>query len=134
MQQLFTLTAQVCGMNRSCSAESDGFGITVSTSTGPHAVRSWQDAIRVAERDIGLFLRRAERGDIPWGLHVSVGMVQAVYGEWPLLPGPPSDDRPEPSPVRRIRSKWRDSDGPMSALGNAVEIMKAYAPRRRQAA
>lgn len=132
-QQLFSLTAQVLGHQRSCTAESDGFGITVNTATGPRSVRSWHEAIRVAEQDIGLFLRRAERGDIPWGLHVSVGTVQAVYGEWPLLPGPPSD-RPEPSPVSRIRSRWRESDGPMSALNNAVEIIRFYLPRRRQAA
>ncbi len=130
--QIFSLDAHSCGARRSCSAEADGFGITVNTSTGPVSVRSRAEAIRVAERDIGLFLRLAERGDRPWGLSVSVGGVQAVYGEWPLLPGPPSPRQP-PSLVSRIRSRWQDGDGPMAALSNAVSIIQAYAQRAQAA-
>ncbi len=130
--QIFTLDAQLCGTRRSCNAEADGFGITVITSTGPVSVRSRSEAIRVAERDIGLFLRPAERGERPWGLSVSVGGVQAVYGEWPRFPGPPSPRQP-PSLVSRIRSRWQNGDGPMSALSNAVSIIQAYTQRAQAA-
>jgi hypothetical protein len=129
MSQLFSLSAHVCGSERSVSAEADGFGITVSTSGGPVRARSTNDAVRLARDDIGEHLRRAERrSGVPWGLRVSVGGIQAVYGEWPLIVG---GGEPEASPVSRIRNRWDERSGPLSALANAIEIIRAYLPRGR---
>lgn len=139
---MFTLDAQVCGTSRSVSAvsavsaESDGTGITVRTSGGRVRARSMQDAIRIAREDIGRFLQPAQRGGKPWGLRVVVGSVQAVYGEWPLLPpsGGPGGGRPDNSPVTRIRRDYNDSSGPLGALENAIRIIRAYLPSARAAA
>ena len=130
---MFSLDAQVCGATRSTRAEQDGSGgITVYTSAGPRRARNVNDAIRLARNDIGEFLLPAQRGGRPWGLRVQVGGVAAVYGDWPLLAGP-SGGRPDNSLVTRIRSRWHDS-GPLSALENAVEIIRAYLSPGRAAA
>jgi plasmid stabilization system protein ParE len=131
MSQLFSLDAQVCGLERSATAESDGYGITVHTSSGPVRARSTNDAIRIARDDIGEFLHRGERRGVPWGLRVSVGPVQAVYGEWPLLPGGGGGGRVEDSPVVRIRREWNERSGPSGALANAIRIIRAYLPAGR---
>jgi hypothetical protein len=81
--------------------------------------------VHIARQDMGEFLLPAERRGRPWGLRVEVGGVQAVYGEWPLLPGR-ADGRRDNSPVTRIRSRWHDGSGPLSALENACEIIKSY--------
>jgi hypothetical protein len=128
----FNLDAQVLGTKRSVRAEVDGLGIVVHYSEGIRRVRSWGDAIRVAERDIGEFIRPAGRPGVPWGLRVSVPDGTAVYGEWPLLPGPPSPDF-----RRSLLSRIRDRlSGPSasSALENAVAIITAYALGGRAAA
>jgi hypothetical protein len=122
---VFTLTAQVLGTQHTTSAERDDAGrIIVNTSNGPLGARSVSDAIRIAHRDMGEFLLPAQRPGRPWGLLVSVAGVQAVYGDWPLLPGEPRR-KPDNSLVHRIRSRWHDS-GPISALDNALEIVRAY--------
>lgn len=122
---MFKLTAQVLGTTHSVSAETDGAGgITVTTSSGPVRARNINDALRIARRDMGEFLLPAQKPGRPWGLLVQVAGVQAVYGDWPLFPGRP-DGRPENSLVRRIRARWHDSE-PISALENALEIVKAY--------
>jgi hypothetical protein len=59
---------------------------------------------------------------------VAVGEVAAVYGSWPLLSGP-AEARPRPSLIARIRRLWRDSDGPLGALDNAIKIVEAYLGR-----
>ena len=130
--QVFSLQAQVCGHQLSATVSDAGGCLTVETASGPLSVRSLADAERVAERQIGLFLQRAERGGVPWGRYLSAGQVAAVYGDWPLLPGPASP-RASETPVSRIRSRWRPSDGPLSALGNAMAIIRAYSPRRAAA-
>jgi hypothetical protein len=126
MQSLFSLDAQRPGSERSVSAEADGFGVTVYTSDGPVRVPGVKQAVRVARDDIGRFLKDAKRTD--WGLRVTVAGVQAVYGDWPLIQAPVPDSRPEPSLVVRIRSRW-DGGGPLSALENAIEIIRAYLSR-----
>ena len=71
---------------------------------------------------------------MPWGLRVEVSGAQAVYGEWPLIAGGGRvDGRPDDSPVSRIRREWRDGK-PLSALENAIRIIRAYAPGARRAA
>ena len=132
---MFTLDAQVCGTPRTVSAESDGTGITVHTSGGPVRARSSQDAIRIAREDIGRFLQPAQRGGKPWGLRVVVRSVQAVYGEWPLLPsGGRGGGRADNSPVTRIRREYNESSGPLGALENAIRIIRAYVAAGRAAA
>ena len=126
MSQLFSLDAQRCGAERRVHADADGFGLTVYTDGTPVRARSVNDAIRVARDYIGEFLQPAERGEIPWGLRVGVSDGNAAYGEWPLA-GRRGGDEFENSPLVRIRRRWHDS-GPLSALANAIEIIRAYAP------
>lgn len=132
MSRLFLLRAQVLGTERTVSAEADGFGITVHTSRGSVRARSVNDAIRIARDDMGDFLKTTKHAEGAWGLHVAVADVQAVYGNWPLLPGPPSG-APSDSLVTRIRSRWHDS-GPISALENAIEVIRGYLTERTRAA
>jgi hypothetical protein len=130
MSQLFSLDAQKCGLERHASASSDGFGITVHCDGHPIHARSTGDAIRIARDFIGEFLQPAQRGGIPWGLRVAVAGAQAVYGEWPLIPGGGrTDGRPDDSPVARIRREYSERSGPLGALENAIRIIRAYLPR-----
>lgn len=132
---MFTLDAQVCGTERTTRAEADGFGITVDTSAGPMRARSVNDAIRIARDDIGEFLQAAQRRGVPWGLRVTVSGGTAVYGEWPLLGGGGGRGGGfENSPLVRIRRRWHHGSDALSALANAVEIIRAYAPAGRAAA
>ncbi len=130
----FSLDAQVNGPELSVSAEEDGLGITVRTASGPQRARSWNEAIRIVRDEVGGFLARAQRGGIPWGLRVTVPDGTAVYGEWPLVGGggggSPSFQN---TALVRIRNRWSDS-GALSALENAIQIVREYAPARRAAA
>ena len=132
---MFSLDAQVLGTERSVRAESDGLGITVYTSGGPRRARTWNEAVRIARDDIGEFLRPAQRPGVPWGLRVTVSGGQAVYGEWPLLPGPSEGGTGgfQQTPLSRIRSRWHASSA-HSALENAVAIIREYLPPGRAAA
>lgn len=130
---IFSLDADVCGVRHRVSAETTPAGILLMSPTGQQRARSLGDAVRLAAREIGLFLQRAERQAAPWGLHVSVGQVAAVYGCWPPLMGPPADARPRPSLIARIRRLWRDTDGPLAALDNACKIIEAYSARAHAA-
>lgn len=133
MSQLFSLDAQRCGATCFARAELDGAGITVHTDEGLFRAGSAHDAIRIARDRIGRFLGPAERRGIPWGLLVSVSGGRARYGEWPALRGARPSAQFENSPLARIHRRWHDS-GPLSALDNAVQIIRAYAPGRRAAA
>jgi hypothetical protein len=133
MSQLFSLGGQKCGLERHATAEADGLGITVSLDGEIVRARSTNDAIRIARDYIGEFLQSAQRGGRPWGLMVSVSGGNAVYGEWPLLGGGGGSPDFQNTPLVRIRNRWHDS-GPLSALANAIEIIRAYTPRGRAAA
>jgi hypothetical protein len=130
MSQLFSLDAQKCGFERHTSAEADGFGITVSRDGEMVRARSVDDAIRIARDYIGEFLQPAQRGEIPWGLLVTVPGGSASYGEWPLLGGSRNPDF-QNTPLVRIRNRWHNGSGPLSALANAIAIIRSYAPTGR---
>lgn len=134
MSQLFALDAQKCGNERHARADADGLGITVYTDGHPHHARSSSDAIKIARDYIGEFLRPAQRGGIPWGLRVTVQDGTACYGEWPLTGGGGGSASFQKTPLVQIRNRWHDS-GPLSALENAAQIIRAYAskPVRRAA-
>ena len=133
MSQLFSLDAQRCGSERHVQAEADGFGITVYLDGEPRKARTINDAIRFARDYIGEFLQTAQRGGMPWGLRVTVADGVAVYGEWPLTGGGGGSPSFQNTPLVRIRNRWHDS-GPISALENAIQIIREYAPRIRRAA
>ena len=126
---IFTLDAQVLGVEHHVTVDPAPTGFVVSSSSGHSQVRSLSDALRTAAKEIGTFLQRAQRGEMPWGLHVSVGQVAAVYGTWPRLSSSQPNSRARSSLVARIRRLWRDTDGPLEALDNAVKIVEAYAGR-----
>lgn len=131
----FSLTAHVCGTEYSVNAQNDGTGWLVMTPTGQHAAGPFQAAVRIARNEIGQFLSRVHR-DQPWGLVVQAGSSSAMYGTpnpaaGVVLTGAPGDPN---SVVARIRGRWRDGDSPLSALENAVEIIRAVLERRHRAA
>jgi hypothetical protein len=131
MSQLFSLDAQKCGFERHVKVEADGFGITLYRDGQPLHVSGANEAIRVARDYIGEFLRPAQRGGVPWGLRATVSGGVAVYGEWPLVGGGRGGPSFRNSPLVRIRNRWHDS-GPLSALENAVQIIREYMPRSDQ--
>lgn len=124
MTQLFSLEAQKAGFQAQASAEADGLGIVVNTDAGPTRVRGVDVAIRVARDHIGQFLAPASRGGVPWGLLVTVAEGVAAYGEWPLSGGGASPSFQQ-TLLARIRRRWHDH-GPLSALENAIEIIRGY--------
>ena len=128
MSQLFSLGAQRSGIERHVRAEADGFGITLLFDGTPIRVGSTNEAIRRARDFIGEYLLPAQRGGIPWGLIVTVSDGSAVYGEWPLRGGPPGPTF-QRTPLVQIHKRWHDS-GPLSALENAVQILRAYTTAR----
>jgi hypothetical protein len=130
---MFSIHAQVLGSERSARAEADGTGIVVMTTEGPRRASSWTEALNIARDYIGEFLRPAQRPGVPWGVRVSVPDGQAVYGEWPLTGGGRSSPSFERTPLAQIRDRWEGSSA-ISALQNAVAIVRAYIPRRRAAA
>jgi hypothetical protein len=131
---MFRLQTQVLGTEHSVTADADGYGgITVHFSGGVRRVGSSSEAIRIARDDIGDFLRRAQRPGVPWGLLVVVPDGQAVYGEWPLSGGGAGSPSFQQTPLAQIRNRWHDS-GALSALENAIQIIREYAPKRHAAA
>jgi hypothetical protein len=125
---LFSLDAQVLGVERHVSVERTASGLIVNGPDGAKRARSLAEAARIAARELGSFLERAQRKGAPWGLKVAVGQVAAVYGAWPLMSGP-AEPGVRPSLIARIRALWRDSDGPLGALENAIKIVDAYVGR-----
>ena len=134
MSHWFTLEAQRCGPERHVTATLDGFGgITVDRDGDMAHVRSRSEAIRIARDYTGEFLRPAKRGGQPWGLRVQVADGWAVYGEWPVAGAGGGSPSFRSTPLVRIRNRWHDS-GPLSALENAIQIIREYAPQGRRAA
>jgi hypothetical protein len=135
MSQLFSLAAQKAGFQAHADAQVDGLGIVVSTEAGVTRVRTVDAAMRVARDHIGEFLAPASQGAIPWGLLVSVAEGSAASGEWPLSGGTATPSFQQTA-LARIRRRWHDH-GPLSALENAMEIVRAYnggSARARRAA
>lgn len=131
---LFSLDAQKCGLERHVRAEREGLGITVYRDGEPVLAGSVNDAIHIARDYMGGFLQPAQRGGIPWGLRVTVSDGVAVYGDWPLSGGGGGGSGFQNTPLVRIRNRWHDS-GPLSALENAIQIIRGYAgDTRRRAA
>lgn len=129
MDELFRLEAQKAGAECHVSVSADGFGLSVDRDGWPTRARNSAEAVRIARDYVGDFLEPADHGAIPWGLRVTVADGIAVYGDWPLAA---PKERPDPifqrTPLVRIRKRWHDS-GPLSALDNAVEILRTYAVR-----
>jgi hypothetical protein len=130
--EIFTITIQIAGREHEVAAEYDPRGVLVTSVGAPVHVRDLHAATDLAGRILGPSLNRARRNGAPWGLHVSAFGYQAVYGTWPLLPGVPGE-RHE-TPISRIRARFREGDGPLDALSNAIRIIEAAAPAARRAA
>lgn len=131
MEDGFTLIAHVAGRKRQVIAQLDGYSFTVTTTDGQVAAHSLHGALNVAREHLGRFLASASPPGIAWGLYVSVGTVQASYGQWPQPPGPSGPPAAPDSLVAKIHSRWNGS--PRGALENAIEIIEAYTARRRAA-
>lgn len=132
---IFSLTCQVGGVEYSVRAEPRGHGLVVLSDDGVDYARGLERATRCAGEALGPHLERARRGGLPWGLMVEVDGKRAVYGEWPLLPGPPEPQRRRrPSNLSRLRALWREEDGPLAALNNALRIVEEFGRPQRVAA
>lgn len=130
--ELFALTTQVAGHEQSVRAASDVRGIIVESLRGTSLVGDLGAAVNLAGRILGPQLENARRHGAPWGLHISAAGYEAVYGTWPLLQV--RTNEPRPTPISKIRARFRDSDGPIDALNNAIRIIEAVAPQARRAA
>jgi hypothetical protein len=126
MSQLFALDAQKCGIERHVRATSDGLGIVVDLDGRLVNARSVNEAIREARDYIGEYLQPAQRGGIPWGLLVTVSDGIAAYGEWPLAGGGGGSPSFQNTPLVRIHQRWHRGSGPLSALENAIQIIREY--------
>lgn len=131
----FSLIAHICGQELAVSATSDGPGWVIETHAGQQVVGRFETALRLARNEIGSYLRRARR-DQPWGLVVQAGGSSAIYGTpnpaaGVVLGGRPGDPN---SVVARIRRRWQDGDSPISALENAIEIIRALVERSHRTA
>src|ERR1700742_3601202 len=105
--EIFAITVQIAGRKSRVWAEAAPGGIEVRSEAGAVHVSELHAAIDVAGRTLGPLLEHARRNGAPWGLHVTAWNYQAVYGSWPLLPGPVAEARSE-TPISRIRSRFRD--------------------------
>jgi hypothetical protein len=130
---IFSLAADVCGTKQQISADHTRGGIVVILPAEQVRARTISEAVKIAARQTGLFLQKAERPGVPWGLQVNVGGITAVYGMWPPLMGPPINTNSRPSEAARIHKLWHDSDGPLAALENACKIIDVYATHARAA-
>lgn len=131
----FSLTAHICGEELSVTAHNDGTGWVVHSRAGSRAARRFQTALRLARDEVGSYLTHV-RTNQPWGLVVSVGGASALYGTpnpaaGVSIGGPPGDPN---SVIARIRRRWRDGDSPVSALENAVQIIRALTESATRAA
>lgn len=132
--RVFTLRVQVAGHEHEVVGERRGRAIAVLTPQGIQGARSLHAATRIAANVLGPPLDQAERNGAPWGLYVEVGHNQAVYGDWPLLPGSLDDRRRKPSRLSKIRALWEEGDGAVAALNNAITIIEEFAEQQRAAA
>ena len=132
---IFSLTCQVGGVEHSVTTEQRVGGFAVLSDEGVQFARGLERATQCAGEILGPHLERARRSGLPWGLLVEVNGNQAVYGEWPLLPGPAEPERRrQPSTLSRLRALWRDEDGPLAALNNALRIVEEFGGAQRAAA
>jgi hypothetical protein len=129
---MFSLTARVCVDERTVSANADDLGgITVRTSSGLRHARTISQALHIARDDLGPFLARGQRRDVPWGLSVTVAGVSAYYGDVRFLGRGGGGGLPSNQLVVRIRRQWHDGQGPIAALDNALKIVRAYTDESR---
>lgn len=132
----FALSAHICGQELAVTAYNDGSGWVVqSPGGGARSVGRFDAAVRIASDELGRYLRRAQRKQ-PWGLVVRVGGSSALYGTpnpaaGVVLSGRPGDPK---SLVARIRHRWHEGDGPISALENAFQIVSELLKRSSRAA
>jgi hypothetical protein len=116
------------------SAVSPGF-LLQTDGNGVH-FRKFNQALHQAREYLGPFLASAERRPPPtWGLRVCVSAGCAYYGpNPPRLFGGGGSPVPPAELLAKIRAEYREGDGPLAALNNAVKIARAYPPEEARAA
>jgi hypothetical protein len=124
--------ANVHQQSRSATISAIPEGYVLRTDAGTVRLRSFAHAIVEARDYLGPFLATADRKTGPtWGLRVCVSAGCAFYG-----PNPPRSVGGGGGGVpvapdellAKIRSEYREGDGPLAALKNATKIARAYPP------
>lgn len=124
-----SFNAQVLSDTRSATISSTSDGYRVAFDAGARLYRRYEHALNAVRDYLGEFLAAAEQNrDLGWRLTVSVSTGTAAYGTLPAqfsiggVPVPPDEE------LSRIRRRYREGDGPIAALANAIQIARAYPP------
>jgi hypothetical protein len=120
---------------RSASMDAAPSGFVVQTESENRRFRTYRQALSFVHEHLGRFPAPAER--LPaelWGLVVTVSAGSAFYGgnlPWASSGG----GAVAPAELlSKIRREYRDGDGPLQALKNAIAIARAYPPNEERAA
>lgn len=120
--------ASVHQENRSATIADASGGYLLRTDAGTQQFRSLNRALTEARQYLGPFLAKAERRPVPWHFRVCVSAGCAFYGPNPPRSFGSSVPVPPAELLAKIRSEYKDGDGPLAALVNAVKIARAYPP------
>ena len=129
----FTFRVHINGVETSVTAQRWGRGWVVRSDGSPTQARSQAEAIRRASEVVGPVLAKAQSSGAVWGLAVSVGGAEALFGEWIPVEAVPSfvpDPPTRKSQIQRIYQHWQRHDGsPLGALEAACKIVEIYIDR-----
>lgn len=114
----------------------DVSGIIVETEGHVSSAKSWPDAIQRARANAAEFLIRNRAEQSSWGIQAQVGAITVSYGAVPPVAAIPPGRQPLPreDSVSRIRSEYREGDGPRKALDNMAKVFQVVLHSRRKAA
>lgn len=124
-----TFDASVQGESRGAAVSAVSGGFRVQTDAGARVFRRYNQALNEVRDYLGPFLGLAERrAELSWGLRVCVATGCAFYGPHPPFSGGGGVPVAPDELLARIRRDYREGDGPISALQNALRIARHYPP------
>src|SRR3954447_3502757 len=121
--------ADVLVESRSATIDALSSGYRVQIEDSARVYPRFERALGEVRDYLGRFLVRAERQRaVSWGLCVCVSSGCAFYGT--RTPRSVADGIPIPPAelLARIRAEYREGDGPLAALQNALKIARAHPP------
>lgn len=126
---MISFHATVMEAARGATVAATGGGYRVGLDGRASAHTRLPQALNAVRDYFGAFLQAAERNrDLAWSLTVSVAAGSAFYGtRAPQLGGSGVPVAPAEE-LAKIRARYREGDGPIAALQNALQIARAYPP------